>query len=86
MRLRAYVSEVEEVQVVALEERLRQLCQSMLFLVDHTTVAPAEVKHNAAPFQWYARMPAVFTEHQDIVQAKTGEYQQALKVHLHPMI
>jgi hypothetical protein len=82
MALKSYVAEVEASTVLELEERLRQLCQSMLFLVDHTTVSPAEVKQNAAPFQWYAKMPAVFAEHQDIVQKKTVEYQNALKVSL----
>lgn len=80
MELRAYVTMVEETMVVQLEDRLRQLCQSMLFLVDHMTVSPSEVKQNAAPFQWYGKMPEVFAEHQDIVQKKTAEYQQALKV------
>jgi len=80
MALKEYVHLVESTTLAQLEDRLRQVCLSMLFLVDHMTVAPSEVKQNAAPFKWYGKMPDVLAEHQEIVLKKTAEYQQALKV------
>ncbi|XP_065348136.1 dynein axonemal heavy chain 7-like [Cloeon dipterum] len=80
MTLKEYVHQVESSTLAQLEDRLRQVCQSMLFLVDHMTVAPSEVKQNAAPFKWYGKMPDVLAEHEEIVHKKTAEYQQALKV------
>jgi dynein heavy chain len=52
----------------------------MLFLADYTTFTPVEMKQNCATFQWYLRMPSVFDEHRQIVEQKTAEYQELLRV------
>ena len=52
----------------------------MLFLADYTTFTNMEIKINCNTFQWYGRMPSVFEEHRRIVEIKTAEFQEALKV------
>lgn len=55
----------------------------MLFLADYTTFTNMEIKINCNTFQWYGRMPNVFEEHRRIVEIKTAEFQEALKVGFH---
>ncbi len=40
----------------------------------------AEMKLNTKTFQWHAKMPKVFEEHDGIIKEKTAEYQKALKL------
>jgi dynein heavy chain len=76
----AYVRKVENETVFLMENRMRQICKYMLFLADYTTFTPVEMKQNCTTFQWYLRMPSVFDEHRLIVEQKTVEYQEFLKV------
>lgn len=38
------------------------------------------MKLNTKTFQWHAKMPKVFEEHDGIIKEKTAEYQKALKL------
>jgi dynein heavy chain len=76
----AYVRKVESETVFLMEDRMREICKYMLFLADYTTFTPVEMKQNSATFQWYLHMPSVFDEHRLIVNQKTVEYQEFLKV------
>ncbi|XP_049773091.1 dynein axonemal heavy chain 7 [Schistocerca cancellata] len=62
-----------------MEERIREVCRYLLFLVDYTTFTPLEMEQNAITFEWFRRMPSVFDEHRAIVEQKTLEFQEALK-------
>lgn len=50
MNLIKYVSEVEEVHLVKMEEELREMTKCINFLVDHTTMTPGEIKQNTFTF------------------------------------
>ncbi|XP_068083304.1 dynein axonemal heavy chain 7 [Anabrus simplex] len=75
----AYVQKVETDTVFQLEDKLREVCTYILFLVDYTTFTQAEMKQNSTAFQWYDRMPNIFEDHRLIVEQKTIEYQESLK-------
>jgi dynein heavy chain len=75
-----YVQKVENETVFLMEDRLREICKYMLFLADYTTFTPAEMKQNCTTFQWYLRMTSIFDEHRLIVEQKTNEYQEFLRV------
>lgn len=77
-----YVQKVENETVFLMEGRLREICKYMLFLADYTTFTPVEVKQNCTTFQWYLRMPSIFDEHRLIVEQKTTEYQEFLRVRM----
>jgi dynein heavy chain len=78
----AYVQKVENQTVFLMEDRLREICKYMLFLADYTTFTPVEVKQNCTTFQWYLHMPSIFDEHRLIVEQKTTEYQEFLRVRM----
>ncbi|XP_033607299.1 dynein heavy chain 7, axonemal isoform X2 [Cryptotermes secundus] len=81
-----YVQKVENETVFLMEGRLREICKYMLFLADYTTFTPVEVKQNCTTFQWYLRMPSIFDEHRLIVEQKTTEYQEFLRVRIKKFI
>ena len=80
MEFIAYVHKVETETVYIMENRLRDICKYMLFVVDYTSFSPVEMKQNCTTFQWYLHMPSIFDEHRVIVEQKTVEYQDHLKV------
>lgn len=76
----AYAQKVESETVFLMEDRLREICKYMLFLADYTTFTPVEMKQNCLTFQLYLHMPSVFDKHRLIVEQRTVEYQEFLKV------
>lgn len=48
----AYVNNVEAVDVVQMEDRLREVLKYLLFLSDHMIVSPVDVKQNNTTFNW----------------------------------
>jgi dynein heavy chain len=76
----AYVQKVEKETVFLMEDRVREICKYMLFLADYTTFTLVEMKQNSTTFQWYLRMPSIFDEHRQIVEQKSAEYQEFLRV------
>jgi dynein heavy chain len=76
----AYVQKVENETVFCMENRLREICKYMLFLADYTTFTQVEMKQNSSTFQWYLHMTSVFDEHRQIVEQKSAEYQELLRV------
>ncbi|PSN56752.1 Dynein heavy chain 7 [Blattella germanica] len=82
MEFIAYVQKVENETVFVMENRLREICKYMLFLVDYTAFSPVELKQNCTTFQWYLRMPSIFDEHRLIVEQKMQEYQASLQTRI----
>ncbi|XP_051171696.1 dynein axonemal heavy chain 7-like, partial [Leptopilina boulardi] len=78
MKLRAFVEKAETEMVKNLENRLKEVMENILFLSDYTLLTPVEIKTNNFAFQWYHKMPSIFEEHRNIIDSKTGEYQDAL--------
>ena len=68
---------------VTMKEKERDLMAAgtrLVFLSDYLQFTTAEMKLNTKTFQWHAKMPEVFEEHNQIIKDKTMEYQKALKL------
>lgn len=63
-----------------LEQRLADSNKQLCDLMDFVTLSPDDLELNARTVHWFQRMPAVFEEHQQIIDEKTELYQNALKV------
>ncbi|XP_041972117.1 dynein axonemal heavy chain 7 isoform X2 [Aricia agestis] len=82
MALVEYCDTVEGTLAGAMEERLREVMRYIVFLADHTTFTPLEMKANNQTFHWYARLPGVIEECKVICDQKKVEYQELLKVRI----
>ena len=80
MELSAYIDGVEKKTIFELEKRLTLSRDRLAFLVDYASFSPAEMRLNSSTFQWHERMPEIFSEHKQIVQEKTSQYQKGLEV------
>lgn len=80
MLLIEYVKVVECQTVFEMEDRLKEVMGYILFLSDFTIISAIEMKQNSLTFQWYNKMSSVLEENRRIVEQKTLEYQQSLKV------
>lgn len=80
MALIEYVRVVECQTVFEMEDRLKEVMGYILFLSDFTIISAIEMKQNSLTFQWYNKMSSVLDENRRIVEEKTLEYQQSLKV------
>lgn len=80
MELTEYIKTVEEKEIFTLEKQLVESRDRLSFLVDYASFSPAEMRLNSSSFQWHERMPEIFAEHKQIVEEKTGQYQDGLKV------
>lgn len=80
MQLIDYVRVVECENVFEMEDRLEEVMGYMLFLSDYTIISAIEMKQNSLTFQWYNKMASVLEENRRIVEEKTLEFQQSLKV------
>lgn len=81
--LMEYIDKVrvmENETVFLMADRLREISRYMLFLADYIAFTAIEIKQNSSTFQWYAKMASVFEEQRLIVEQKTLEYQEALRV------
>ncbi|XP_021921863.1 dynein heavy chain 7, axonemal isoform X5 [Zootermopsis nevadensis] len=81
-----YVQNMENKTVLLMENWLREICKYMLFLADYTTFTQVEMKQNSSTFQWYLRMPTIFDEHRQIVEQKSAEYQEFLRLRIKKFI
>ena len=80
MELKAYIENVEEKTIYELENKLVQARNRLEFLVEYAVSTPQEIRLNNSTFQWYDRIPEVFSEHKLIIQEKQKQYEEALKV------
>ena len=80
MELREYIANVEKKEIFKLEKQLILSKDRLAFLVDYASFSPAEMRLNSSTFQWHERMPEIFNEHRQIVDEKTSQYQEGLKV------
>ncbi|XP_033628553.1 dynein heavy chain 7, axonemal-like isoform X2 [Asterias rubens] len=80
MELSAYIEGVEKKTIFELEKRLTLSRDRLAFLVDYASFSPAEMRLNSSTFQWHERMPEIFSEHKQIVQEKTSQYQKGLEL------
>lgn len=80
MELTEYIKTVEKKEMLTLEKQLVESRDRLSFLVDYASFSPAEMRLNSSSFQWHERMPEIFMEHRQIVDEKTSQYQDGLKV------
>lgn len=69
--------------MIDLEEKLAESKNRLTFLVDYVTLSPADIRLNNNTFLWRDRMGAIFEEHRKIIDEKTKQYQDGLKVRKH---
>nr|XP_032821318.1 dynein heavy chain 7, axonemal isoform X2 [Petromyzon marinus] len=79
MELKEYIQKVEVQEMSQLQVKLNEAKDHLLFLLDHASLSPSEMRHNNTAFQWCGRMPGIFTEHRRILTEKTEQYQESLK-------
>ena len=80
MKLIEYVKVVECQTIFEMEDRLKEVMGYILFLSDYTIISAIEMKQNSLTFQWYNRMSNVLEDNRHMVEQKTIEYQNLLKV------
>ena len=78
--LKQKVAHIQTVVMAEKEEELTAAAHRLVFLSDYLQFTTAEMKLNTKTFQWHAKMPQIFDEHDSIVKEKTSEYQKALKL------
>ncbi|XP_014909460.1 dynein heavy chain 7, axonemal [Poecilia latipinna] len=80
VELQAYVQKIIETDMPVLEQRLADSNKQLCDLMDFVTLSPEDLELNTRTVHWFQRMPAVFEEHQQIIDEKTELYQNALKL------
>ena len=80
MELKHYIAGIRETDIFALEERIILAKKRLEFLVDYTSMSPAEMRINSEAFNWHSRMPPIFEEHEEIIGASKRQAENALKV------
>jgi len=79
IELREYIDKVENETFYDLEKKLVEVQERWNFLVDFTTIAPADIRLNNSVFQWHQRMPEVFEEHRKIIEQNRVQFEKALE-------
>ena len=80
VNLKDKVNHIQTVTMLEKEQELMKAAERLVFLSDYLQFTTAEMKLNTKTFQWHAKMPEVFEEHDAIIKEKTMEYQKALKL------
>ncbi|XP_048808316.1 dynein axonemal heavy chain 7 isoform X2 [Lagopus muta] len=80
MELKACIQKVETQDMLELEQKLVDALNCIAFLIECVSFSPADIRLNRNVFQWYARMPDIFEEHRKIIEEKTEQFQDGLKV------
>lgn len=80
MKLIAYSGEVESVTLGELQEELQEILSYILFLSDYTALTQPELRQNTFTFLWYTKMRSVLVDNKKLIDKKTVEFQEFLKV------
>ncbi|EZA62718.1 Dynein heavy chain 7, axonemal [Ooceraea biroi] len=80
MELIKFVRTTSDVTLKSLELRLLDVIEHIAFLSDYWLLTESEISNNNVAFQWYHRMPQIFEDNRMIIENKTQEYQDALRV------
>lgn len=81
MDLVDFMRRAEDSSLKDLENRLREVLESIGFLSDYWLLADTEISVNNTAFHWYHRIPKILEDSRQIVEAKTQEFQETLKGH-----
>ncbi|XP_021255791.1 dynein heavy chain 7, axonemal isoform X5 [Numida meleagris] len=80
MEIKACIQKVETQDMLELEQKLVDALNYIAFLIECVSFSPADIRLNRNVFQWYARMPDIFEEHRKIIEEKTVQFQDGLKI------
>ncbi|NWI17514.1 DYH7 protein, partial [Crypturellus soui] len=80
MEFKAHMQKVETHDMPELEQTLVDAVHGLAFLISYVNLSPADMRLNNSVFQCYARMPGIFEDHRKIVEEKTEEFQEGLKL------
>ncbi|XP_067216276.1 dynein axonemal heavy chain 7 [Linepithema humile] len=80
MKLIKFVQTTSDVTLKSLELRLLDVIEHIAFLSDYWLLTEGEISNNSTAFQWYHRMPQILEDNRLIIENKTQEYQDALRV------
>ncbi|OXU28216.1 hypothetical protein TSAR_011727, partial [Trichomalopsis sarcophagae] len=79
MEMIDYMKKVEDYSLKKLENKLREILGSIIFLSDHWLMSEDEISSNNSVFQWYHKMPEVLENSKITIENKTQEFQDALR-------
>lgn len=79
MEMIDYMKKVEDYSLKKLENKLREILGSIIFLSDYWLMTEDEISDNNSVFQWYHRMPEILENSKITIENKTQEFQDALK-------
>ncbi|KAK2526126.1 Dnah7 [Columba guinea] len=80
MELKDCMQKMETCDVLELNQKVVDALSCVAFLVECVDLSPADIRLNSNIFHWYARMPDIFEEHRKIIEEKTVQFQDHLKV------
>ncbi|XP_010190705.1 PREDICTED: dynein heavy chain 7, axonemal, partial [Mesitornis unicolor] len=80
MELKDHVQKLETCGMLELKQKLVDAINYVTFLTKCVNFSPADIRLNSNVFQWYARMPGIFEEHRKIIEEKTNQFQDGLKI------
>ncbi|XP_028940048.1 dynein heavy chain 7, axonemal, partial [Antrostomus carolinensis] len=80
MELKACMQKMETCDMLELEQKLVNAVNYVAFLIECVSFSPADIRLNSNVFQWYARMPDIFEEHRKMIEEKTDQFQDGLKI------
>ncbi|XP_025270954.1 dynein heavy chain 7, axonemal [Camponotus floridanus] len=80
MELIKFIRITNDVTIKKLELKLLNVIEHIMFLSDYWLLTENEIRNNSTAFQWYHKIPQIFEDNRIMVENKTQEYQDALKV------
>ncbi|EFN75889.1 Dynein heavy chain 7, axonemal [Harpegnathos saltator] len=80
MELTRFARTISDVTMKSLELKLVDTIMHVVFLSDYWLLTDSEISINSRAFQLYHRMPQVFEDNRVIIETKTLEFQEALRV------
>ncbi|CAB0035335.1 unnamed protein product [Trichogramma brassicae] len=80
MEMIEYMKTVEDSLLKKLKLKLREIIHNILFLSDFHLLTDQEILENNAVFRWHHRMPQILDNNKILVENKTREFQEALKM------
>lgn len=83
VELKEFMKRAEQVTIVEVESKLRDILEYILFLSDYWLLSSSEIQNNNRTFQWYNKMPQIFEDYKSMVDLKIVELQDALKGRFH---
>uniref|UniRef100_A0ABD2X5S3 Dynein heavy chain 7, axonemal n=1 Tax=Trichogramma kaykai TaxID=54128 RepID=A0ABD2X5S3_9HYME len=80
MEMIEYMKTVEDSLLMKLKLKLREIIHNILFLSDFHLLTDEEILENNAVFRWHHRMPQILDNNKILVENKTREFQEALRM------